>query len=68
MQVMTLVHAALTGTNRGHIRQLVQQLPIISPACLTNEKRYTMETFLRKGEKPASVARDLRIHRSIISP
>lgn len=26
-----------------------------------------METFLRKGEKPASVARDLRIHRSIIS-
>lgn len=34
---------------------------------LTNEKRHTMETLLRKGENPASVARDLGVHRSTIS-
>ena len=31
---------------------------------LTNEKRHTMGTLLRKGEKPVSIARDLGGHRS----
>ena len=34
---------------------------------LTNEQRHTMETLLRKGQKPAAVARDLGVHRSSIS-
>ena len=31
---------------------------------LTNEKRHTMGTLLRKGEKPVGIARDLGGHRS----
>ena len=34
---------------------------------LTNVQRHTMEILLRKGQKPATVARDLGVHRSSVS-